>query len=682
MPVSSPLTFRSFTFLLLKLIPTLLFIPTRVLSTLIIYSESQAVLGTFSNVDFVLANSINYGTIKGRIAIVSFVNNTTENPCQIDPLPDDVDILVVPFEIAFSRGCRSYSDILKENGWYKEDGENPDTGGQTDTPPAVAELLSTETSYETVTGPDGQVTTNTKISTVTITSTFAPGSKPTTTVPGAPTLQPTPTAAGVVPTNAVPSIVSPVTGAVNSAVGGVNSAIGGITTVVGGVTSVVGGITTVVGGVTSVVGGVTTVVGGVVTDVQSTVLPTAVAGLTTLVPSLSVGLPALKPPLKEKRDIYNMAQKILVITSGNGGVPGLDEIYAGNRKILSNSIPSISLVSQDDMTGIRGLGSIIYTGEITSDSGPWVRLVQSTSWIVWSLGMGVGYFAITTFCLYCLVKTYGRIGFVITNPKYWIYPGIMIVCISSAIILEVSPGSIHEARIPLIGYAFMICFKNLMLLIIFIVVEMIWKTAAEIMCQKHNHHTLLSRKLSLVYTYLLYLCVFCFTTAFVVRMVSYSHENLPWAMPAVKMAFLVDCVCLIILTVEFIIFGMFMVTALKKKVSSSAKQKLRTKTAKKMLALMVLLVIAIVFNICASTLSFLPITPKNFWVSQSTQNIATAIAASIVIFVLHDSTIGRCLPKTYAAFEETGDNSITSQANQEIECTTITRTEGSGGGDS
>ena len=59
--------------------------------------------------------------------------------------------------------------------------------------------------------------------------------------------------------------------------------------------------------------------------------------------------------------------------------------------------------------------------------------------------------------------------------------------------------------------------------------------------------------------------------------------------------------------------------------------------------------------------------------------MATAIAAIIVIFVLHDSTIGRCLPKSYAAFEETGEISITSQTNQEIECTTMTHTEGSDG---
>ena len=153
--------------------------------------------------------------------------------------------------------------------------------------------------------------------------------------------------------------------------------------------------------------------------------------------------------------------------------------------------------------------------------------------------------------------------------------------LASAIILEVSPGSIHEARIPLIGYAFIICFKNLMLIIIFTAVEMVWKKAAEIMCQKHNHHTLLSRRLSLVYTYLLRLCVFCFTMAFVVRMVSYSHVNLPWVMTALKVAFLVDCVCLLILALEFIIFGTFMVTALKKAVISSAKQRLRSKAAKK-----------------------------------------------------------------------------------------------------
>ncbi|CAG8524337.1 10829_t:CDS:2 [Paraglomus brasilianum] len=583
---SRPSTFRFFTSLFLKIIPTILFTPTRVLSTLTIYSESQAVLGSFSNVDFVLANSIDYGTIKGRIEIVSFANSTTENPCRIDPLQDNIDILVVPFELAFSQGCRSYADILKDNGWYKDPDKNPAAGDENDVP-TLAELVTTQTTYETVTGPDGQVSVSTKVSVETITVASTPGSMPTTITTAAqpasasqpaqptPAGNPTPTAAGVVPTALVSSIVNTATGVVGGVVGGVNTVVGGV----------VGGVNTVVGGVNTVVGGVNTVVGGVVTGVG---IPTTINGLTTLLPipslssSLSVGLPIIRPRNRNrKRDINNMAQKILVITSGNGGVPGLDEIYAGDRKILANSIPSISLVSQDDMSGIRGLGSIIYTGEITSDHGPWITLVQSAAWIVWSLVMGIAYFAITTMCLYCLVKTYSRIGYVITNAKYWIYPGIMLVCIASAIILEVSPGSIHEARIPLIGYAFIICFKNLMLIIIFTAVEMVWKKAAEIMCQKHNHHTLLSRRLSLVYTYLLRLCVFCFTMAFVVRMVSYSHVNLPWVMTALKVAFLVDCVCLLILALEFIIFGTFMVTALKKAVISSAKQRLRSKAAKK-----------------------------------------------------------------------------------------------------
>src|SRR2546423_5025666 len=67
-------------------------------------------LTSFYNVDLPKVNNASYVKITGNLLVASF--NNKDDPCKISEMPNNVDVLVVPFQRAFKLGCKSYANLL------------------------------------------------------------------------------------------------------------------------------------------------------------------------------------------------------------------------------------------------------------------------------------------------------------------------------------------------------------------------------------------------------------------------------------------------------------------------------------------------------------------------------------------------------------------------------------------
>ncbi|CAG8578105.1 1895_t:CDS:2, partial [Diversispora eburnea] len=104
----------------------------------------------------------------------------------------------------------------------------------------------------------------------------------------------------------------------------------------------------------------------------------------TLIPSSTkiITKPLLNHNKYKKRDSSQL--KIIVFSSGNNGIPGLNEPYRGKRTIINRSSVRLALLSYDDVLNIQNISSRIRNANITADPGPWIELTMSSPFIIWS----------------------------------------------------------------------------------------------------------------------------------------------------------------------------------------------------------------------------------------------------------------------------------------------------------
>jgi hypothetical protein len=97
-----------YTYYILLLILSLLV--NKCYSILKLFDNFNNELSSFYNVDLPKFNNASYVKITGNLLVASF--NDKDNSCKISEMPNNVDVLIVPFQRAFKLGCKSYANLL------------------------------------------------------------------------------------------------------------------------------------------------------------------------------------------------------------------------------------------------------------------------------------------------------------------------------------------------------------------------------------------------------------------------------------------------------------------------------------------------------------------------------------------------------------------------------------------
>ncbi|CAG8488907.1 6858_t:CDS:2 [Acaulospora colombiana] len=343
-----------------------------------------------------------YGDVGGTLAFAKFENSSR---CTVQQLPEHLAILVIPLYEALSFGCESYADVLSRYDSI-DISNSPDesifySGGYSHGKPTtitavtVSEVKSGElvtlaqTSVLVTTASNGSLITSTQVSvgvitassnfliTSTYTSVQTPSDNAAATITGAdntqnrnvptpntqgtqtsppqqttPIAQPGNTVINVQPSNVIQQVSNVVSQATNGVLQQVSNVVNHVTPVVAPVTSAVGQIVTQVA---SQVAQVPSDVGQVASQVTSGVGQVA-SQVVQIVSSASSVVPLVLPTLLKRDPPSNNdtnIPKVIIFSSSNNGVPGLNELYNGNRKALDQSIPGLALLSYQDEKSLR-----------------------------------------------------------------------------------------------------------------------------------------------------------------------------------------------------------------------------------------------------------------------------------------------------------------------------------------
>ncbi|CAI2172267.1 4276_t:CDS:2 [Funneliformis geosporum] len=649
---------------------------------LTIYDSSNNEIKTYENIDIMGIHKPAYG-VSGQLFIASFVkpNNDKDDACKIINLPliEEDTILVVPFHDAYNVGCMSYSDIIKSNNWeYNDDVDIPsskvpnddnDDGSReqdkvpketVNAPKTPDDPINNKNPPDTTpadknppddtpkdTNPDNTPKdtpkdTNPENTPKDTTTDKTPKDTTTDNTPKDTTTDNTPkdTTTDNTPkdttTDNTPKDTTPDTTSRDS-----------------------------------------TSTATTPTD-KSTPEPTKDKIIEL---EVSANIPPVetkvKVGLRRRQDIsFKYIPKVIVFTSTNEGEPGIKEFSSGDRGVLEKSIPGLTLLKHEDISELKEIRNEISRAKITSGQSKWYDLVTSSSWIALSVIMGIIYVIIIIVSTFLLVSYYKKFGFAVKNIKFYIYPGIALVCILGIIILTVDPGNIHEERISLFAHAFISNSKDLLLFIIFTILEIQWKKAASIICQTHQHYSKHTTILSKIYSYILSFCITVFMFGFLIKTLSFLNTTTTWFKSIIKLAYVLESVSVGFVGIEFILFGVYIFTALRKKVQRQNLRYKRKVTAVKVLIMNISFAFAILLFVVTESLQFLIPTIVNLWLHLALGNIGTVVACIIIMIVLQDEIIGKHLQlaKTNRNFDNMNDHDIrssSSDSSSSIDVTSI-----------
>ncbi|CAG8736000.1 14639_t:CDS:2, partial [Racocetra persica] len=128
--------------------------------------------------------------------------------------------------------------------------------------------------------------------------------------------------------------------------------------------------------------------------------------------------------------------EVLIFTSMNNGDPGIKEKYIGSLQTLSKTAPVLTLMKIEDMSNVQDILNQPSYAVVTQDSGPWINLLNSQEFLIWTIIVGILYGIIIIIALGLLLWGIYKNKYDRDNPKPWLLAGI-VLCATSFIIVFV-----------------------------------------------------------------------------------------------------------------------------------------------------------------------------------------------------------------------------------------------------
>ncbi|RIA90539.1 hypothetical protein C1645_152113 [Glomus cerebriforme] len=332
-------------------------------SILKLYDGFNNELVSFYNVDLPkVNNNASYVEVIGNLFIATF-NKNDDDPCKISGMPDNVDVLVIPFLQALKLGCKSYANILTSNSWVMI--------------MSSQNLTNLKNVNEHNLNMYKSVTNNPKLIPRTLIIESLKG-----------TLSPSSTNSKFhnpkefnLETNIQTNVKEQVS---NFSKG------------------------------------------------FTRILKEFGAKIKNHIQKVSKRIEdKVKEFINQKRELKSFAPKVIIFSSSHNGTPGIREQYNGDFNILGTAIPHLTLLSIEDTEKLIKIANKVIYVEITSEQGPWISLLKSESWKVFSIIMGVLYILIVMITMFLIPRTYMNLGCSLFNPIFWVYPGLSIISFHS-----------------------------------------------------------------------------------------------------------------------------------------------------------------------------------------------------------------------------------------------------------
>ncbi|GBC07516.1 hypothetical protein RclHR1_07500001 [Rhizophagus clarus] len=354
--------------------------------------------------------------------------------------------------------------------------------------------------------------------------------------------------------------------------------------------------------------------------------------------------------MKKRVESTSGIPQVILLTSMNNGDPGIKEPFAIDRDLFKNFKVGVTLLLKNDMLHLESLTSTIDHVSITSDIGPWMRLIHSQDLLAWTINWGVTFGAIFVFTIYSIICFLDLWDFSPNNPNIYILPGIAFSSLVSLIILVVDPDNVRE-RFSLVGFTLLSEFNYLILCSLYVILSFSWVKAAREITLFDIRLSSVVRISTRIYRHVLYLNILLISITFIFRILERTNSNIENIfIPSI----IWEIVFIILMNIGFLLFGIFIIFALatdrevKQKIGESLIFKFSNKADKekaiKVFIILVILMLSFSFltisNVFASSLS--P-TVSNFWKSRTTKDSSTSLSMISMLFLLRSKSFSRYL---------------------------------------
>ncbi|CAG8615358.1 13266_t:CDS:2 [Acaulospora morrowiae] len=358
---------------------------------------------------------------------------------------------------------------------------------------------------------------------------------------------------------------------------------------------------------------------------------------------------------RDDSDLSPSIPQVIVLTSMNGGDPGIKEPINDRSEILKAKT-GLTLLRKSDMDQLINLANMTSKVTVTSDNGPWVRLLKSRIWIAWSTVLGVIYGLIFIFS--CGIMCYSLRSWTlpenltkfILNPNFFVLPGIAFCSMASLIILHVDPGNVKEL-IPAASYSIIDGVVFLLLCVFYVGLQYSW-IKASVETTKCDIKLSPIVKLVAEFQRLLLLFGICMTVGLLFfEFVTETAKNVHFST-----VFLIvnKLLFIILMNLGYLTFGVIMIydfatdREINQKIGDSLTFKFSSKAdkGKALQVLIALITLMVSFSfLTISNVASLNLKPtiNNFWKRRITEDLSQAISMISMLILLRSHQLSRFL---------------------------------------
>ncbi|EXX74693.1 hypothetical protein RirG_048650 [Rhizophagus irregularis DAOM 197198w] len=358
--------------------------------------------------------------------------------------------------------------------------------------------------------------------------------------------------------------------------------------------------------------------------------------------------------MRKRGESTSGVPQVILFTSMNNGDPGIKEPFAVDRDLFKDFKVGVTLLLRNDMLHLESLTSTIDNVVITSDVGPWMRLINSQDLLAWTINWGVTFGAIFAFTIYSIICFLDLWDFVLNNPNMYILPGIAFSSLASLIILVVDPDNVRE-RFSLVGFTIFSELNYLILCLLYVILLFSWVRAAREITLFDIRLSSVVRISTRIYRHVLYLNILLILITFIIRILERTNLNIENIfIPSI----IWEIIFIALMNIGFLSFGIFMILALatdrevKQKIgeslvfkfSNKADKEKAIKSESRVFIIMTIFMVSFSFltisNVFVSSLS--P-TVSNFWKSRTTKDTSTSLSMISMLFLLRSKSFSRYL---------------------------------------
>ncbi|CAI2189384.1 11705_t:CDS:2, partial [Funneliformis geosporum] len=357
-----------------------------------------------------------------------------------------------------------------------------------------------------------------------------------------------------------------------------------------------------------------------------------------------------KKLMKLRGEPTSVVPEVILFASLNNGDPGIKEPFMVDRNLFKEIKVGVTLLRKDDMLHLESLVSTIDHVSITSDAGPWIRLLHSQNFLAWTINWGVTFGAIFLFTIYAITCFFDSSDFVPENPNMYILPGIAFSSLVSLIILIVDPYNVRE-RLTLVGFTLITELNYLILGLLYVKLQYSWAKAAGEITLFDTRLSPITRISTRIHCHILYLNILLILATFIFRVLEQANLNIQNIfIPSI----IWEIIFITLMNMGFLSFGMFMILALatdrevKQKIGESLVFKFSNKAdrrkALKVFVIMMILMFSFSFLTISNVLvSSLSPTVSNFWKSRVTSDTSISLSMITILFLLRSKSCSRYL---------------------------------------